>query len=153
MSLTNFYMGNGTAFMMHGGDDVTDSINLKGNSVLTVQQTGGIGLTFSGSSASSLSIDPSSMDLIFNINTAPNWDFRWADPSNGNWISTLDAMIASGQIVITAPQGYSVVDTGGYTYIEGGFSAAVPEPSSLLLGGLAIVGVAIGLKWRRRTGR
>jgi hypothetical protein len=31
-------------------------------------------------------------DLIFNLNTSPNWDFRWQDPSGGgNWISTLDS--------------------------------------------------------------
>jgi hypothetical protein len=131
ISLTNFYLGNGTAFTIHGGDFVGDSINLRDNSVLTVQQSGGTGLTFGGTSASSLSIDPSSMDLIFNLNTAPNWDFRWADPSNGNWVNTLDAMIASGQIMITAPNGHTVVDDPngfpiGYTYIVGGYQTAVP---------------------------
>jgi hypothetical protein len=150
ISLTNFYMGNGTAFTMHGGDTVSSLISLAGGSTLTVQQTNGTGLTLNGTSLSSLTIDPSSMDLIFNLNTAPNWDFRWADPSNGNWISTLDAMIASGQIVITAPQGYTVDDRGGYTYIDGLFATTVPEPSSLVLGGLAIAGVAIAMRRARR---
>jgi hypothetical protein len=100
-----------------------------------------------------LTIDPSSMDLIFNLNTGSNWDFRWADPTNGNWISTLDAMIASGQIAVTAPEGYSIVDQGGYTMIVGGFSA-VPEPSSLVLACIAGVGMVVGVNWqRRRTGR
>ena len=92
------------------------------------------------------------MDLIFNVNTAPNWDFRWADPSSGNWISTLEGLIASGQIVITAPQGYSIIDQGGYTYIEGGF-AAVPEPSSIVLAGLAAAGVMLGDRSRQRRTR
>ena len=55
--------------------------------------------------------------------------------------------------MITAPQGYSIIDQGGYTYIEGGF-AAVPEPSSIVLAGLAAAGVAAGAWWRRcRPGR
>jgi hypothetical protein len=38
----------------------------------------------------------------------PGWDFRWQDTSsNPNWISTLDAMIASGQIELTLPPGDS----------------------------------------------
>ena len=113
-----------------------------------------MGLTLNGTSPSSLTIDPSSMDLIFNINTSPNWDFRWQDPSGGNWISTLESMIASGQIVIDAPQGYSVDDRGGYTYIDGNYSQpTVPEPSSLLIACVATLGVVLGARLRRPRGR
>ncbi|MBV8130752.1 MAG: PEP-CTERM sorting domain-containing protein [Planctomycetaceae bacterium] len=102
-------------------------------------------------SLSSLTIDPSSMDLIFNLNTSPNWDFRCQNPSGGNWISTLDSMINSGQIAINAPQGYEVIDSGGYTDIEGNSNqSVVPEPSSLLLACLATLGVAAGMTWRQR---
>jgi hypothetical protein len=80
------------------------------------------------------------MDLIFD---AAGWDFRWQDPAvGGNWISTIDGMILSGQIVVTAPDGYSVVDQGGYTYIQ---SNAVPEPAS---GGI-VLGAAMLLAIRR----
>ncbi len=151
VNVANLYVGNGSALTLHGGDVVSSLLSLTGGSTLTVQQVNGIGLTLNGTSPSSLTIDPSSMDLIFNLNTSPNWDFRWQDPSGGNWISTLDSMIASGQIVVDAPQGYNVVDMGGYTYIDGNYSqSVVPEPSSLLLACLASLGVAAGITWRRR---
>ncbi len=119
--------------------------------MLTVEQTNGIGLTFNGT-LDNLSIDPSSIDLIFTTNSSPNWDFRWLDPSTGgNWIRTIEAMIAAGQIKITAPDGYIVDDRGGYTYIDGIFTASVPEPSSLVLACLAVVGVATGMAMRRRS--
>ncbi len=145
INLQNLYMGNGSSATLLGGV-VQGLIDLQGNSVLTVQQTNGTGLTLNGS----LTIDPSSIDLVFGTNTAPNWDFRWKDPSNGgNWISTIDAMIADHQIVITAPQGYQVVDQGGYTYINGFYSTSVPEPSTLVLGGLSLVGMLMASTWKR----
>ena len=153
LTLSNLEVGNATALTMHGGDVVNNQINLQGSSVLTVQQTNETGLTLNGTSLSSLTIDPSSMNLIFNVNTEPNWDFRWKDPSSGNWISTIDAMIASGEITITAPNGFQVVDSGGFTYVEGGFaSGAIPEPSSLVLACLALAGVAIGMGRARKIG-
>ena len=150
--LNSLYLGNGSTMSIQGGV-VNSLINLGGNSVLTVNQTNGTGLTLNGTSLSSLTINPSSMDLIFNLNTSPNWDFRWMDPSSGgNWISTLDSMIASGMIVITAPQGFEVYNSGNYTYIGGLFTppSVVPEPSSLLLACIASLGVAAGMTWRRR---
>jgi PEP-CTERM motif len=150
VTVSDLYVGNGTALTLHGGDVVNSLINLSDNSVLTVQQVNGTGLTLNGTSLSSLTIDPSSMDLIFTLDTSTNWDFRWQDPANGgNWVSTIDSMIASGQIQITAPDGYSVVDQGGYTYIMGGV-ASVPEPSSLVLAGIAAGGIVLGTEWRRR---
>ena len=150
VTLNALYLGNSTAgtdLTLHGGDVIDSTIDLRDASVLTVQQTSGIGLTLDGDTLSSFTIDPSSMDLIFNLNTAPNWDFRWVDPAGGgNWIGTLDSMIADGQIMVSAPQGYTIDDRGGYTYVDGLYS--VPEPSSL--GCLAIAGFAVGMK-RRRT--
>jgi hypothetical protein len=147
MTLNNLYVGNGTALTLHGGDVVNNLIDLSNNSELTVQQVNETGLTLNGTS---LTIDPSSMDLIFTIDTSPNWEFRWQDPANGgNWVSTIESMIASGQIQITAPDGYSVVDQGGYTYIMGGV-ASVPEPSSLVLACIAAGGIVLGTEWRRR---
>jgi hypothetical protein len=151
IQLNSLYLGNGSTMSIQGGV-VNSLINLGGGSVLTVNETNGTGLTLNGTSLSSLTIDPSSMDLIFNLNSSPNWDFRWQDPAaGGNWISTLDSMIASGQIVVDAPQGYEVVDMNGYTSIEGNYSSpVVPEPSSFVLACLASLGVAAGITWRRR---
>jgi hypothetical protein len=142
-------LDHGSTLTLHGGDTASSEVLLANGAVLTVQQTGGMGLSLTAASPG-LSIDSTSkMDLIFTTNTGPNWDFRWADPSNGNWISTLQALIASGQIVVTAPQGYSIIDQGGFTYIEGGF-APVPEPSSLVLAGTAAL-AGLGVWARRRT--
>jgi hypothetical protein len=130
-------------------------LSLTGGSTLNVQQTGGTGLTISSASASALSIDSSSvMHLVFNSTAPGNWDFRWADPTSGNWISTLNGLISSGEITITPAPGstYAVVDTGGFTYIEGVSAAAVPEPSSIILSCLGIAGVATAAWWRRRSG-
>ena len=66
---------------------ITDLIDLKNSSMLTVQEMSGIGLTLNGTTFSSLTIDPSTMDLVF-TSTAPGiWDFRWLDQGGGNWVA------------------------------------------------------------------
>ncbi len=145
---TNLYMNYASSMTITGG--TLAYMNLEGNSILTVQQAAGqtTGLTFTGGS-SDLIFDPSSIDLIFSANMGIDWAFRWQDPATGgNWISEIDALIASGNIVISSPYGYSVYDSGGYTYV-GYDNTAVPEPSSLALCGLGVA--FIGLRaWRRR---
>jgi hypothetical protein len=98
---------------------------------------------------SSLAVDSSHLDLVFGVDTGPNWDFRWADPVDGNWVTTIDSMIAAGDIVISGTSSYSVVNENGYTYIEGAY-AAVPEPSPLVMTVIAATGVAIAVRWRAR---
>ena len=153
VTTTDLYVGNGSSLTLHGGDVVNSLIDLKGGSTLTVQEVGGTGLTLNGTSLSSLTIDPSSMDLIFTLNSTPNWDFRWQDPSSGgNWIGTIDGMISSGAIQITAPNGYTVDDRGGYTYIDGVPNGVVPEPSSVIMLSLGALGVLGAMAARRRAG-
>jgi hypothetical protein len=132
------------------GARTLSSLSLAVGSTLNVQQTSGTGLTISTASPG-LSIDSTSvMHLVFTSSTPGSWDFRWADPTSGNWISTLNGLIASGNITIATAPGSTteVVDTGGFTYIELG-PAAVPEPSSFLLGCLGIAGAAMAA-WPRR---
>jgi hypothetical protein len=152
INVSELYVGNGTALTMHGGDVVGNSINLTGGSVLTVDQVNGTGLTLNGTSSTSLTIDPSSMDLVFSTTTPGSWDFRWLDPSSGNWISTIDTMIADGQIKLALLPGetYDVAVSGGYTYVFGVGGQAVPEPSSIVLACIAGGGLTIATAWRRR---
>jgi hypothetical protein len=32
-----------------------------------------------------------------------DWDFRWKDPKGENWVSTLEGLLRSRDITITAP--------------------------------------------------
>ncbi len=65
-------------------------------------------------------------------------------------MSTIDAMIASGQLVINLPTSeYFVLDQGGYTYIST-YISTVPEPTSLVLACVGGAGIIAGMKWRRR---
>ena len=155
VTLINLYVGNGTALTLHGGDVINSQIDLQNGSVLTVQQTNGIGLTLNGTSSSNLTIDPSSMDLVFTSTALDNWDFRWRDPSStSNWISTIDSMIHDGQIVLSLlpGQSYQVADSGGYTYIYGIGGASVPEPSSIVLLCMGTLGAVVVTKWQRKRG-
>jgi hypothetical protein len=155
VTINTLEVGNGSALTLHGGDMVNSQITLTGSSVLTVEQTNGIGLTLNGTSLSNLTIDPSTMNLIFTSTSLDNWDFAWKDPSSGgNWVSTIDSMIANGQITANIPlSDMNVVDSNGYTYIRGISVASVPEPSSLMLACLATAGVAGGMTRRRRMSR
>lgn len=153
VTVSTLDIGNSTAgssLTLHGGDVVNQFIDLTGGSVLTVQEVNGIGLTLNYKLyLFGLTMDSTSrMDLSF---TGLGWGFRWQDYQYGNWVGTIDNMIADGQINLTIPSGYTfeVVDSGGYTYIEI-VAASVPEPSSLVLACLATAGVTIALPRRRR---
>jgi hypothetical protein len=151
VSVESLYMGHGSTVSLQGGSSISSLLSVTDGSTLNVQQTGGIGLSVTDASPG-VSIDSTShMNLIFTSTTPGSWDFRWADPSSGNWISTLQGLINSGEITISAPAGYTsaVVDSGGYTYIEL-VASAVPEPSSIVLGCLGMAGTAAATWWRRR---
>jgi hypothetical protein len=136
----------GSSLTIHGFSYASQA-TLASNSILSIVQANGVGLVVDNLTTSS-----SQIDLTFTMNNAPNWVFGWADPNGGNWISTLETMIAEGQIVITAPEGYSIIDQGGVTYIAGGY---VPEPSSLMLAAIATLGAGVmdlGRRLRHRDG-
>jgi hypothetical protein len=149
MTLSSVSLDQGSTLTLHGGDVISSVISLTNSSLLTVRETNGTGLTYQGVSPT---ITSSHIDLDF---TATGWDFRWADPSSGgNWVSTIDGMISSGQIILSLPPGgqYQVVDQGGYTYIDGIVTASVPEPSTLVLGGIGVASAgAIIMRKRRRS--
>jgi hypothetical protein len=145
ISLNDLYIANHSAVSIDGGN-VGDLISIGGVSTLGVLQTGGMGLSLDGTTATSLTIlARSALDLTFTEND--DWDFRWHDPVSGDWVSTLDGMISSGRIGISVAQGgaYDVYDEGGYTYIG---ATAVPEPASGVATGLVCAGL-----WVRRRRR
>ena len=157
VTLNELYMGNSMAastLILHGGDNINNIINLTNASVLTVKETGGIGLTLNGTSLNSLTLTLSTMDLIFSSTAPGNWDFRWKDPSaTSNWISTIDTMIHDGQITLTLlpDQSYRVNDSNGYTYIYGIGGASVPEPTSIVLFCMGALGtLVVGTRSRKR---
>jgi hypothetical protein len=155
VTLDTLQVGNGSALTLHGGDTINKQISLTGGSTMSVEQTNGVGLTLNGTSLSDLTIDPSHMDLIFTSIAPGNWDFRWKDPATGgDWVSTINSMISAGQIELTLLPGESYLvannPNDGYTYIFGVGGASVPEPSSLVLGCLAVSGLATATVWRRR---
>jgi hypothetical protein len=155
VSVESLFLAHGSTVSLQGGSSVSSLLSLDGGSTLNVVQTNGIGLSVTDASPGLSFVDSASdMHLIFTSSTPGSWDFRWADPSNGNWITTLQQLINAGQISFTLPQGftYSLVDTGGFTYIEE-VALAVPEPSSLVLALLGTVGMVIGVQRRRRSGR
>ena len=82
VTVNEVFMYNGSGLNLHGGDLIKSDMNLFNSSVITVRQTGGMGLTFTGSSLSDLNIDPTTADtmhLVFTPDSSPNWDFRWQE--------------------------------------------------------------------------
>jgi filamentous hemagglutinin len=150
----NLYLGNGSGMTLHSDDVLNALLSITGNSTLTVLQANGqlTGLALNGNASGYLSIlDTSVLDLAFGSQIQPNWIFRWKDPAGGNWDTTLAGLISGGRIVISAPNGYSILDQGGYTYIEGGVVApSVLEPASAGLVGVGILGLAFIRLLKRR---
>jgi hypothetical protein len=149
----NLLLAHDSTLTLHPGDVVNSQISLANASNLSVLQADGqlTGLTLNSTSASSLSLlDTSVMALSMGHDSLPNWIFRWQDPTGGNWVTTLNNDILAGRITVSAPNGYSVIDQACYTYIEGGFVNAVPEPSPILLAGLAGFLTLAGRRLARR---
>jgi hypothetical protein len=138
----------GSNLTLHGGGVISGGIDLRGGSILTVDQEGGIGLTLNGTPLFNLTLDSSATDLVFMSIAVDNWGLAWKDPSSTqNSVSTLTTLIDDGEIKLTLLPGqtYQITNSGGYTYIDGIGGASVPEPSAIVLACLGAAGVGSGL--------
>jgi hypothetical protein len=132
---------------LHQPGDALGTLLLSASSSLAFADAAGqtSGLTVTGQTASSISIDSTS-DLILDINgLASGWVFRWADPN----IADLQALINAGEVTFSYSNGgsYTITSDGTYTYVN---VIPVPEPSALLLSGVA-AGLLVGSRRGRRT--
>ena len=129
LTALNVSFDQGSSMTVHGGV-INNLLSLQNGSTLTVLETAGAGLTLAGATTDSLVIDPSAMNLVFN---ATGWGFRWQDPtdgSGGNWIGTLEAMIAANQIQL-APM--AAVPFRCMTWVDTPTLATRPAPNRLRL--------------------
>ena len=141
ITAANLNVGNGClATVPAGGDVISGEITVSGSSTLTLLQGGGsTGLTLEGESLGSLNLSGTDA-FALDLSSQPGWIFRWQDAGGSNWDNTLAGLIAGGQVVVNAPNGYTIYDQSGYTYVGN----AVPEPGAialLLAGSLALVPV------------
>jgi hypothetical protein len=143
-------MANGAQLALGSGQDSTGRIYLYGNSRLTVSSTGGTGLTLTRTNPAELDIPSGGrLTLVMDGNQMGGWVFRWANPTGGNHLSDLNALIGQGKIdfMFQNSGGYTLSDFGGYTYVV---IAPIPEPASILGLCAAACGIA-GLLKRRRS--
>ena len=130
-AVTTNYLYVGTPVTLAAPASVVNNIlTIAGTSTLTLQQPSGqlTGLTFYGSSSAALAIaDISVLQLSGGSNNNAAWIFRWQDVGGVSWESTLNSMIAAGQISVSSSSGYSVFDDEGYTYVA--------TPSTLIWNG------------------
>jgi hypothetical protein len=122
----------GSQVTLHQPGDALGSLLLSASSALAIADAAGqtSGLTVTGRTADSISIDSTS-DLILNVNgLARGWVFRWADPIGGDHIADLQNFINAGEITFSYFNGgyYTLTSDASYTYVN-----VVPEPSALLL--------------------
>jgi hypothetical protein len=129
---------------LHQAGDALGSLLLSGNSALTFGDAPGqmTGLTVTGQPVSDLSIAAGS-DLLLEVNgQASGWVFRWANPSGGDHIADMQALINGGEITFSYLNGgsYSLSADSSYTYVN---VIPVPEPSTLLLSAAAAGLIAV----------
>jgi hypothetical protein len=108
------------------------------------------GLTVNNRALADLSIDPTS-DLDLEVNgLAGGWVFRWANPAGGDHIADLQALINADELTFSYLNGgsYSLSADSSFTYVN---VTSVPEPSTLILTGVAFAAVLTRRRRRRRA--
>jgi hypothetical protein len=120
-----------------------------------------IGAGSSSTEFAVVSIDPSSMDLIFALDTTPNWDNRWSANNGPIDLSGAEYFVSPTQIPLDQLNSADLasepwqpipgIPNGTQVQNGGSFTSPLPEPASLWL--LAVgVGEFLLVRRKRRGG-
>jgi hypothetical protein len=144
-------LGNGAQVPLSPGSSAR-LVTLLGGSILTIRSPAGqpAQLTVTNTAATALAIDATSK-LRFDLNgLAPGYVLRWANPTGGDHLSELSALIAGGKIDFVPLNGgtYQLTTDATYTYIF----QPVPEPTTVFGVGAAALGVGAFVRRRGQRG-
>ncbi|NNM89134.1 MAG: PEP-CTERM sorting domain-containing protein [Phycisphaerae bacterium] len=135
--------------------DITDAY-WAGASSANIPLLETIGAGSSGTEYAVVSIDPSSMDLIFSLDTTPNWDNRWSANNGSIDLSNAEYYDSPSQIPLDQLDSTDLANKPWQpipgipngTTIQNGSSINEPLPEPATLGLLALGGM--GILARRR---
>ena len=107
LTVDSLYVGHGSTVNLVGGGSISSLLSLTDGSCLTVQRTGGTGLSITDASPG-LSIDSTSvMHLIFNEHGAGELGLPLGGPVERQLDLYPQGLISSGEITISTPLGFT----------------------------------------------
>lgn len=150
LNVDSVSLANGSVLNLRPGDTIGQLDFLSGSPTVSLVQPAGslTGFTLTRNTLDSLRFATAAGKLILAFDGVPSsgldWVFRQANPVGGDWVSRIDALIASGNIVVTGGAYGVFSHPNGFTYV------ALPEPATTWP---AVMLASIALARRRRTPR
>ena len=119
LQVGSLYLGNGSTATLTWRHRQRRNQPAAGVVAHPLQPDGGLtGLTLDDPAAGALGLnDASDLDLVFGNNSQSSWIFRGRIPTAATGAVRWQASSLAGRISVTAPDGYAIVDQGGYTYV------------------------------------